>query len=201
MPLEKNERVIALVNLIYITVFTAIALRRSNYEFVLYAGVVIAFFLIVLLKQQVVRFDGMILWGLTIWGVLHLTGGNITVGSDVLYAVQLIPGVLRYDQFVHFLGFAVATLVCHHLLRPYLRPGIAAWGTLSVLIVLMGQGLGAANEIIEFIAVRTVPETGVGGYENTLWDLIFNLLGACAAVIYLNVRRVLERDVGGDTAG
>jgi len=46
-----------------------------------------------------------------------------------------------------------------------------------VLVVLMGSGIGAVNEIIEFIAVKSVPETNVGGYDNTLWDLIFNLFG------------------------
>jgi hypothetical protein len=33
-----------------------------------------------------------------------------------------------------------------------------------------------------------VPETGVGGYENTLWDLVFNLLGALAAVVVIGLR-------------
>jgi len=45
--------------------------------------------------------------------------GNLRVGGEVLYNLQLIPVVLRYDQFVHAVGFGTATLVCHHLLRPY----------------------------------------------------------------------------------
>jgi hypothetical protein len=60
---------------------------------------------------------------------------------------------------------------------------------LSILIVLMGSGLGAINEIIEFIAVKTLPETNVGGYDNTLWDLIFNLIGGLLAVGWLTLRR------------
>lgn len=186
---EKNERPIVAVNLIYITGLGAVALRRENYEFVLYAGVIIAFFILLLVKQRTVRFDRTILWGLTLWGLAHLAGGIVRVGDGVLYDVQLIAVVLRYDQAVHFFGFGTATLVCHHLLRPYLRTGIARWGTLSILIVLMGCGLGAVNEVVEFVAVVLIPETGVGGYENTLWDLVFNLLGASAAAFYLAIRR------------
>ena len=118
-----------------------------------------------------------------------MAGGNVRVGDDVLYGLQLIPVVLRYDQLVHAFGFGTATLVCHHLLKPYLREGIDRWRTLSILIVLMGSGLGAVNEIIEFAAVKTLPETHVGGYDNTLWDLIFNLIGGVLAVAWLARRR------------
>jgi len=107
------------------------------------------------------------------------------VGGGVLYSVQLIPEVLRYDQLVHLFGFGTATLVCFHLLRGYVREGAArGWGFWG-LVVLMGMGVGALNEIVEFAAVLTVPETGVGGYENTLWDLVFNTMGAVLAVVYL----------------
>ena len=38
------------------------------------------------------------------------------------------------------------------------------------------------DEIIEFIAVLSVPDTNVGGYYNTALDLCFNALGAVIAV-------------------
>ena len=186
----------SIINLIYIPVFTIIALRDLNFEFVLYIGVVIFVGALVVWKQRKVRFDLTILWGLTIWGLLHMAGGNIQVGDDVLYGLQLIPIVLRYDQLVHAFGFGTATLVCHHLLQTYLREGIDRWRTLSVLIVLMGCGLGAINEIIEFIAVKTIKDTHVGGYDNTLWDLIFNLIGGVFAVGWLTVRKQRRRRRG-----
>jgi len=188
--LTRNERPILIVNLLYISVFTAMALRRSNYEFVLYAGVVITVVICILAAQSRVHFGLPILWGLTLWGLLHMAGGNISVGDGVLYEVILIPlvprhDILRYDQVVHFFGFGVATLVCHHLLCPYLRADVGRWGVLAALIVLMGAGVGAVNEVLEFVAVILVPETGVGGYTNTLLDLVFNLAGAAAAVVWL----------------
>jgi len=189
MLLRRRETPVLVVNLVYVPAFTVIALRNLNFEFVLYVGVILIIAAWVVWKQRSVRFDLPILWGLTIWGLLHMAGGNIRAGDDILYGLQLIPVVLRYDQLVHAFGFGTATLVCYHLLKPYLRDSIDRWRTLSILIVLMGSGLGAMNEIIEFIAVKTLPETNVGGYDNTLWDLIFNLIGGLLAVAWLTVRR------------
>ena len=189
MLLTRRETPVLIANLVYVPAFTVIALRNLNFEFVLYVGVILIIAAWVVWKQRSVRFDLPILWGLTIWGLLHMAGGNIRAGDDILYGLQLIPVVLRYDQLVHAFGFGTATLVCHHLLKPYLRDGLDRWRTLSILIVLMGSGLGAMNEIIEFIAVKTLPETNVGGYDNTLWDLIFNLIGGLLAVAWLTVRR------------
>ncbi len=188
MLLTRREIPVLLANLVYLPIFTVIALRNLNLEFILYVGVILVVGAWVLWKQRSVRFDGVILWGLTVWGLLHMAGGNIPVGEDVLYAYWLIPGLLRYDQFVHTFGFGTATLVCHHLLRPYLREGVRGWGVLGVLTGMMGCGVGAINEIIEFIAVKSVPETHVGGYDNTLWDMVFNLFGAVLAVAWLHSR-------------
>ena len=55
--------------------------------------------------------------------------------------------------------------------------------------------MGPDNEIIEFIAVLTVPETGVGGYENTMLDLVFNLIGGILAVFWLGWRRARSSTV------
>jgi len=192
MLLTRRETPVLIVNLLYVPAFTVIALRNLNFEFVLYVGVILIVGAWVVRKQRSVRFDLPILWGLTIWGLLHMAGGNIRVGDDILYGLQLIPVVLRYDELVHAFGFGTATLVCHHLLKPCLRDGLDRWRTLSILIVLMGSGLGAINEIIEFIAVKTLPETNVGGYDNTLWDLIFNLIGGLLAVGWLTLRRARQ---------
>jgi len=195
MLITKREWPVVIVNLIYVPVFTVVALRNLNFEFLLYVGVVLMVGGLILWKQHAVRFDLPILWGLTIWGLMHLAGGNVRVGGEVLYNLILLPlvpepyNILRYDQVVHTFGFGVATLVCHHLLRPYLREGIDRWGTLSFLIVLMGSGFGAINEAIEFLAQVSMPETNVGGYENTALDLVCNLIGGVLAVMFLAWRR------------
>lgn len=196
MLLTKRERQIVVVNIINIAIFTVIALRRSNLEFLLYLGVIVAVFTWLVVRQRAIKFDLTILWGMTAWGLMHMCGGLLHVNGETLYSLELVSlvpdlHILRYDQFVHTFGFGVATLLCHHLLRPFLRDNIDRRGTLLFLVVLMGSGLGAVNEMIEFLAVLTVPETGVGGYQNTMLDIVFNLLGGILAVIWLARRRAL----------
>jgi hypothetical protein len=58
-----------------------------------------------------------------------------------------------------------------------------------VLAATSGMGLGALNEVVEFAATLLVPETNVGGYLNTGWDLVANATGATAAVILIALRR------------
>lgn len=194
MLLTKRERPVLIVNLLNVSIFTVVALGRSNVEFLLYIGVILVVMAWILVKQRSVQFDLAILWGLTIWGMMHLAGGNLRANGDSLYSLELLPlmprlNILRYDQVVHMFGFGVATLVCYHLLKPYLRAGINRKRTLLVLVALMGCGIGAINEIIEFLVVQIVPETGVGGYENTMLDLIFNLLGGVLAVTWIALGR------------
>ena len=200
MLLTKREWPILIVNLLYVPIFAVMAMRRANYEFILYVGVIMVAGAWILLKQRKVRFGQTILWGLTIWGLAHMIGGNVRAGGGAVYGMILVPilpghQILRYDQVVHTFGFGVTTLLCYHLLQPYLRPEIVRWRTLALLIVLMGSGAGALNEIIEFIAVLTVPETGVGGYENTMLDLVFNLIGGVLAVFWLSWRRARSSEV------
>ncbi|BBI65284.1 hypothetical protein HSBAA_65900 [Vreelandella sulfidaeris] len=47
---------------------------------------------------------------------------------------------------------------------------------------MAAQGVGAVNEMIEFIVVLLVPDNGVGGYYNTLLDIVFNFIGATLAI-------------------
>lgn len=120
----RRDLPVILFSAAYMVVFVAISMTRKNYEFILYAAVVVAIAAWILAKQRTVRFDPVILWGLSIWGLLHMAGGNLRVGDSVLYNLQLIPVVLRYDQLVHAFGFGTATLVCHHILAGLLRPDI-----------------------------------------------------------------------------
>ena len=43
--------------------------------------------------------------------------------------------------------------------------------------------LSAAATPSTRLAVLTIPNTNVGGYENTGWDLVFNALGAVVAAV------------------
>jgi putative membrane protein len=193
MLLRRGEGLLLAVNIAYIAGFGAVYARNMNYEFIIYCLVILVFLGLVAASQRKVQFGLPLLWGLTAWGFLHMAGGQLSIGGTRLYDIMLLPvstelGVLRYDQAVHAFGFGVATLVCHHLLKPNLGDRVN-WKLLCVLIALMGMGVGALNEVIELIVVLLAPSSGVGGYYNTAFDMLFNMLGATLAVTWLSVRR------------
>ncbi|MFO8008719.1 MAG: DUF2238 domain-containing protein [Candidatus Brocadiia bacterium] len=197
MRIQRNEWPILCANVLYIVGFGTLAATRANYEFVIYGLGIVGLFALIFFYQRRVEFTPFTLWALTLWGCLHMAGGNLFPRGIRLYdviLVGLIPkhSILKYDQFVHLVGFAAATLVGYHLLRAHLRPGRHRWLALSMLIALVGMGFGALNEVVEFFVVLTVPESGVGGYANTGFDLVFNMLGALLAVGFIHLQRLRQ---------
>jgi uncharacterized membrane protein YjdF len=126
--------------------------------------------------------------------VAHLAGGLVSRNGDVLYDWSIGPlitsfdtHVLQYDHLVHAYGSFVATLALWVLLVPP-PPQVAHRRNLILLCLLAGIGIGAANEVIEFVATLAHRGAYVGGYFNTGWDLMFNALGAGAAALLLTIR-------------
>ena len=54
-----------------------------------------------------------------------------------------------------------------------------------------GLGFGAVNEMVEFLITRVSPETNIGGFENTGWDLVANTIGAAVAALWVHRRWAL----------
>jgi uncharacterized membrane protein YjdF len=194
----KHEWLLVTFTFAYIVGFSFVYLGHRNFEFLWYVAVLLFFFFLIALTLRRSNFPLPLLWGLSVWGLLHLAGGGIVVGSDVLYGLTLIPlvengefTILRYDQAVHFFGFAVATFVVAHLLFRYLTPH-ANRAVICSILVAAGTGLGVLNEIVEFSAVLLFSETGVGGYYNTSLDLVFNTAGASVAALFLARHRALR---------
>lgn len=179
----------------YILAASAAALRNGNREFVFYIAVMLLLAAAVYLIDRRIRFSPPVVWGLSLWGLAHMAGGLVPVPESwpvsgdvrVLYSWWIIPGYLKYDHLVHACGFGVTTWVCWEGLQSILRgPGIAPARPTAGMLVLCGAaslGFGALNEIVEFAAVLLVPETNVGGYFNTGWDLVANLAGVLIAAV------------------
>ena len=171
-----------------------LALRQGNAEFVLYAVALVIEIALVWVLHRRVGLSGLTLWCLAVWAVLHMAGGTVPLheGSPlldsgatkpVLYGVRLHEWTPRYDQIVHAFGFFAATMAAWEAIVSFmsrdLRPGIGQ----ALPAALIGMGLGALNEVIEFAMTLTLPETGVGGYTNTGWDLVSNTVGSVAAAV------------------
>jgi hypothetical protein len=194
MKLKRGQIWLMLFVLAYVLAFAVFYINIQNYEFLWYVGVLVFFFLLIALTLHRSKFDYLVLWGLAIWGLLHMAGGGVRIGDGVLYGWEIIKlinigdtYILKFDQFVHAFGFCVTTLVTWHLLKPYLGRNVN-YKIIYPLIVAVSMGLGALNEIVEFAAVVVFPETGVGGYFNTGLDLIFNMLGAIIGAVIVHYR-------------
>ena len=105
----------------------------------------------------------------------------VPVGGGVLYQQWLVGRVIRFDNVQHAWGFGFAGRAVWESLRPQLAGAPAPRLAAASMIVLGGVGLGAGNEIIEYLLTKLLPETNVGGYENTARDLVANLVGAVLA--------------------
>jgi hypothetical protein len=179
-----------------VAAFTAWFLIRGNYEFVVYVITMLILIVLVGRSLRSAEYPLSMLWALSLWGLAHMAGGGVPVGDSVLYSAQVVPlappdgewTFLKYDQIVHAYGFGVTAWVLWHLMRRH-YPVLEGTWTIHVYPALAAMGLGAVNEIIEFVAVLSVPETNVGGYINTALDLCFNAAGAVIAMVIVAVTR------------
>ena len=157
--------------------------------------------LVVAVARLDARFDlgTPVLVALAVWGLAHIAGGVVQLGNDrILYNAVFWPDLIRYDRLVHALGFGSATLACAKVLRHWLPggPAQARFATApTVLVVLAGMGVGGINEVVEFFATLLIEDTNVGGYDNTGWDLVFDLIGAIAVGVWLRVRDARREEV------
>ena len=200
MKIDPKVIFILLFNIIYIALAAFSAVSRANYEFILYIGVVVIAMLVVMRFYIRYGLSIALLWLLSFWGFFHMIGGLVSVPyhwstggeSKVLYNLWLIEEKLKFDQFVHAYGFGTTTwLIWQVLSRTMARKfnqtliDIRPTGGLLFLCAIGSMGLGALNEIVEFLAMILVPETNVGGYVNTALDLVSNLAGALIAAFLI----------------
>lgn len=201
---------VGVFTLAYLLFATTYALSTGNTEFLFYCAVMVILVGLTALVHHRLGLSPGLLWALSIWGALHMAGGLVTIPDHwpadgefrVLYSWWIIPkaatggdpgGWLKYDQVIHAYGFGIATWLCWQILcgtlagrGPNPKGGDRLRPTpgLVFLVAAAGMGLGALNEVIEFVATR-LTVTNVGGYVNTGWDLVYNALGATVAALVL----------------
>ena len=172
--------------------FVVLGIATDNRQTAFYAGFIAIAFFGLLYWDFRRHFSDFILWGIALWGALHMAGGMIPVEEGrVLYNVQLLS-FLRFDQLVHAIGFGFAGLAFAESVDP--KPGSGA-----LLALMGGLGFGALNEMVEFLITRFVPDTNIGGFENTGWDLVANTIGASLAALW--VRTSSQPRIASSTEG
>lgn len=177
------SRISALLFTLLYTVGAAIYFSSTgNSEFLGYTAVVAVAFIAggCLLTHQCV--PSWLMWLVASIGLLHLLGDAIQINGDVLYNYVPFPienpaglTIIKMDQIIHTFGTGVMAVVLYFFLK---RDTSFHWIGITVFAILGAMGIGALNEIVEFMAKLMVPDNNVGGYYNTAVDLTVNLLGA-----------------------
>lgn len=192
--LTATQKSLLIVNGLSVIIFGAYYVRALNYEFLAYAVSIVVIVGVLFGTLRHTKFPTHILAGITLWGIMHMMGGSIQTADGVLYAWRIYPFydgggefyILKFDQFVHAFLYGVVALMFLHMLRNMV--GVRTHRILIACIaILASAGFSTINEMIEFAAVVALPETGVGGYHNTVLDMIFNFAGAAVAVVSAEV--------------
>lgn len=167
---------------VYYVGFLALGFATGNTQVIYYAIFVAVLFALVAFWDTRRPFSDLVLWGLALWGALHMAGGMVPVsGGRVLYNVWLLPFV-RFDHLVHAIGFGFAGLGFWESVRHALDRRTSSG---AAMVLVGGLGIGALNEMVEFLITRVVPDTNIGDFENTGWDLVANTVGATAAALWV----------------
>lgn len=171
----------------YLALFAAWAAVRGDRRIVAYLVVAGVVAVVVRRAHRVARFSPRLCAALAGCGLLHMVGGLLpspTRGAGVFYETWLIPGLLKYDQLVHFTTSAVVTVAVWQVCGRWLDLRRCPPAARAVLSVLAALGLGALNEAFEFLSSLRFTNY-VGGLDNTGWDLVFNAFGAATMGVFL----------------
>lgn len=175
---------VLLIGMIAAVYFTA------QWEYYIYLAV---FFVVGgLVWRWIRRFDSVPIWLMIMVqiGILaHFAGGLIHLGPENVRLYGHYFFGVRFDKYVHVYNAFTGALLLRWLFGVAgMKLGAAeAW-----VVIGCALGAGAVVEIVEFIAVVTVPETGVGDYMNNMLDLVANLIGASTAAVLPRIRARLR---------
>lgn len=191
---RRQNYLILIFTLVYMTAFTAYALWNANNEFLYYTIMIVLMIYLVLTVDKRLRLAPFIILNLSLLGFFHLLGGNYYVGNTRLYDYWIVPNHFRYDNFVHTYGSFIATLTLYSMIANFVDEKLKKNHVVfSLILILMAAGIGTFVELFELSAVVFLGAGDqVGGYFNNAFDLFFNLIGAILAsiVIYFYRERV-----------
>jgi hypothetical protein len=74
MEIRKGQLAILVVNLAALAVFAVLFFLRSNYEFVIYIGVIVFFLVLIAVTNGKVYYPNTLLWALTAWAIMRMAG-------------------------------------------------------------------------------------------------------------------------------
>lgn len=127
-----------------------------------------------------------LIWALVASGWLHLAGGLLPspdAGAPIFYETWLVDGLVKVDQLFHAAICAAVTVAAFQVIRRLVDPRQATAGVCAAIAAIVCWGLGAANELFEFLSALRFEDSYAGGLDNAGWDLAYNTAGSTAAAI------------------
>ena len=181
---EKKEiAVISVVFFAFSLFFLAMSIINGNYEYAYYNSALLLGFVVLFAFYNQIHLKIPLLAGLTILALLHLAGGNVSDNGIRLYQTSLYS--IPYDKIVHVFGSFVVTLIAYNFIEKTLgREDRKKTLLVGFIILMIGVGAGAIVEIMEFLATLMFRNTIVGDYTNNAGDLVANLVGSLAALVF-----------------
>ena len=169
--------------------FTILYIIKGNYEFLTYVVALLVVIFFIFKTDKIYQYSSLARWSFAVWMFSHMAGGSFYFNGTRLYDIILVKilsepyNILKYDQLIHGFCYFVITLFVYSVVKFTAKEKIKTKSALA-LVFLASIGIGALNEIIEFLTVALFNSQGVGGYFNNALDLIFNSIGAIIAVFY-----------------
>lgn len=195
--LHKKEKLVLWSSVLYLVGAGIFFFQGLNFEFLIYVWVILILMALIFWTLKYTKFPVWMLWMFSFWWLLHILGGSVQTPDGVLFAYRIFPFldmgwefyILKYDQVVHFYLYMLVAMMAHHLLsyRFKIHPRDI---TLILSAILISLWVSSLNEIMEFFISLSLPNNGVGGYENTMLDFIFNFSGA---LLWIFIIRFLKK--------
>jgi len=185
----RRHPVLAATVAAYVAGFAVFGLLTGSRLTVPYVLIVASGAVGVALLDARVNLSRTALVGLALWGAGHLAGGIVELDGDRILYNGLFTRWIHFDNAVHFVGFGTAGMVAWEVVRRWIAVD-AEPHRLAVVatVALLGMGVGAVNEVVEFALTHLLEETEVGGFQNTGRDLVANMLGGVTAGVIVSRR-------------
>ncbi len=202
---RRLQDILIIILALAVFILTLIHWRAGNMEFIYYG--ILTFIIsipFIFFFYRKIGISTPLLIGMSLLVIVNLcAGGIVKVGGVRLYDWILIKlfyidsefTAIKFDQIVHAYGGFICSMVIFRFMK-YFNKEIRFNSSFFIFIAALA-GFGAASfyEVVEFVATF-FKINGVGGYHNTLLDMISNFIGALISIpILMRVERRKKRGV------
>lgn len=202
---RKLQDILVTLLALIVLIITSIHLKAGNTEFIYYGILTFTISIpFIFFFSRKIGISTPLLIGMSLLVIVNLCAGGIVKIRGVrlydwipikLFYISSEFTAIKFDQIVHAYGGFICSIVIFRLMK-YFNEEIKFNSSFFIFIAALA-GFGAASfyEVVEFVATF-FKINGVGGYHNTLLDMISNFIGALISIpILMRVERRKKKGV------